>query len=78
MSRLQKKYQIYAEYRRNTLFSRLYVRFDLEIDDIIKHGLVDDDENNFDSKKVNDNFLNPYCIRIYNVRRNIQRTEKCF
>ena len=48
MSRLQKKYQIYAEYRRNTLFSRLYDRFDLEIDDKIKPGLVDDDEINFD------------------------------
>lgn len=57
MSRLQKKYQICAEYRRHTLFSRLYDRFDLEIDDIIKPGLVDDDENNFDWKKVNDNFL---------------------
>ena len=48
MNRLHKKYQIRAEYTRNTLFSLLYDRFDLEIDDIIKPGLVDDDENNFD------------------------------
>ena len=51
MCRLQKISKCTKD-SRNVLFSRICDRFDIEIDDIIKTGLVDNDENNFDSKSI--------------------------